>query len=392
MQAEVIALGTELTNGSKLDTNSQWLSSELVSLGVEVVRHSTIGDSMAAMVECIQSAASRSQFVVITGGLGPTMDDLTRQAMAEAAGVALILHQPSLQAICDMFAARGRDMPARNEIQAMFPEGARPIKNPRGTAPGIDMSIQQGSNTCRFVALPGVPSEMKPMFQESIAPSLSGSGKVIQKALIHCFGEGESAIEQMLGDLTARGREPEVGITASEATISLRIVSTCDSAAECEASIAATREQIEATLGNLIFGYESETLPGVVVRRLRELGKTVCVVEHLTNGRVVEWLRSVDDESGHVVLGGIVADTMMAKRMFETEQLSEVAKRYRELVQADFVVAVGRLEGQEVEVGVGTSSGVSVSQVTVVGNPAIRQSRIAKAAINKLRLRLFRST
>ena len=154
MQAEIIALGTELTNGSKLDTNSQWLSTELAALGIEVVRHTTIGDCMDDMIEAIQSAARRSQLAVITGGLGPTLDDLTRQAMAEATEVQLELHQRSLEYIENLFQSRGREMPDRNRIQAMFPAGSIPIENPRGTAPGIDMTIRSKDNACRFVALP----------------------------------------------------------------------------------------------------------------------------------------------------------------------------------------------------------------------------------------------
>ncbi|MFK7820567.1 MAG: competence/damage-inducible protein A, partial [Planctomycetaceae bacterium] len=244
MHAEIIALGTELTNGSKLDTNSQWLSIELAALGIEVVRHSTIGDSMQDMVEALQAASKRVQFVIITGGLGPTLDDLTRQAMAEAAGVELVTDEPSLAHLKSLFESRGREMPSRNEIQAMFPAGAKPVLNPRGTAPGIDQTVTTETNTCRLVALPGVPSEMKPMFTETVGPSLAGSGLVIRRARINCFGAGESGIEEMLGDLTARGREPEVGITASEATITMRITASGKTVTDCETQLSTTRDLI----------------------------------------------------------------------------------------------------------------------------------------------------
>lgn len=394
MKAEVIALGTELTNGSKLDTNSQWLSSQLAARGVEVLRHSTVGDSMEAMIECLQSAARRVQFVVITGGLGPTLDDLTRQAMAEAAGVELVLHEPSLDVISQMFAARGREMPSRNQIQAMFPAGAKPVVNPRGTAPGIDQELSFEGNTCRLVALPGVPSEMKPMFLETIAPSLSGSGRVIRQARVNCFGAGESAIEEMLGELTARGREPEVGITASDATITLRIVASALSSDECEQQILEAKSIIQSTLGSLVFGSEDQTLADVVVGSLRELRQTVSVVEQLTAGRLGEWLHTADS-GGTVVMGGVLAagDSVPAKLGFAPRSsVVDMATRCRELFQTDYALAVGKLlSGTNVEVAVSSSSGVSVSEVTVVGNPAIRQSRIAKAALNKLRLRLLRT-
>ncbi len=396
MQAEIIALGTELTNGSKLDTNSQWLSTELAALGVEVVRHATIGDSMSDMIEALQLAAKRVQFVVITGGLGPTLDDLTRQAMADAAGVELELHQPSLDVITEMFKSRGRVMPARNQIQAMFPVGSKPVLNPRGTAPGIDMelSLPDQANTCRFVALPGVPSEMKPMFQETIAPSLSGTGVVIRKSLINCFGAGESGIEEMLGDLTARGREPEVGITASDATITMRIVARADSADACEASIQETKALIIDKLGDLVFGYADEQLPDVVVRQLVQRGESVSVIELLTAGRVSEWLHACD-EAGTCVQGGLVLGNetappgLLPASAFDS--IEELANCARDLFQTDHAIAVGRLSDSAVPIAVSSASGTTTAEITVVGNPAIRQSRIAKAAINMLRLRLLSS-
>jgi nicotinamide-nucleotide amidase len=396
MQAEIIALGTELTNGSKLDTNSQWLSTELAALGVEVVRHATIGDSMSDMVEALQLAAKRVQFVVITGGLGPTLDDLTRQAMADAAGVELELHQPSLDVIEEMFKSRGRVMPARNQIQAMFPAGSKPVLNPRGTAPGIDMevSLPDHANKCRFVALPGVPSEMKPMFRETIAPSLSGTGVVIRKSLINCFGAGESGIEEMLGDLTARGREPEVGITASDATITMRIVARADSADACDACIQETKALIIDKLGDLVFGYADERLPDVVVRQLVKRGQSVSVVERLTAGRVSEWLHACD-ETGTCVQGGLVlANEDPPPGLIPASALGsirELADHARELFKTDHAIAVGRLSDSAVPIAVSSASGTTSAEITVVGNPAIRQSRIAKAAINMLRLRLLSS-
>jgi nicotinamide-nucleotide amidase len=394
MQAEIIALGTELTNGSKLDTNSQWLSIELAALGVEVVRHATIGDSMQDMVEILQAAAKRSQVAIITGGLGPTLDDLTRQAMADAAGVELELDQPSLNHLRSLFTSRGREMPERNEIQAMFPAGAKPILNPRGTAPGIDQVVTAGTNTCRLIALPGVPSEMKPMFLESIAPSLAGCGLVIRRARINCFGAGESKIEELLGDLTARGRQPEVGITASEATITMRITATGKTAAECDSQIAATREQIVDKLGDLVFGYEDDQLPDVLVRSLRNRGESVAVIEIQTAGRVAEWLHALDND-GDTVRGGLVIGTDVPPGRLipksALDDVAELANQCRSLFETDYAIAVGKLVDAKIQIAVSSHSGASVSEVTVVGNPAIRQSRLAKAAINKLRLHLQQS-
>src|SRR5712691_339356 len=169
MLAEIIAIGTELTTGAKLDTNSQWLSIELAAVGVPVLRHTTVADDLPAMLETLRAAVRRSDIVLISGGLGPTLDDLTRQALAELSGVELVLHEPSLQHVRDMFAKRQRVMPERNVVQAMFPASSEPIENPHGTAPGIWWQLQtsevlktsegSASRICRIAAMPGVPSE-----------------------------------------------------------------------------------------------------------------------------------------------------------------------------------------------------------------------------------------
>src|SRR5262249_10621911 len=158
MHAEIISIGTELTTGAKLDTNSQWLSLELQAVGIPVHYHVTVADDLDANVNVLRAAAERSEIVLITGGLGPTLDDLTRDALALLTGTTLVLHEPSLEIIRGMFARRQRPMPERNVVQAMFPEGSEPIPNRRGTAPGIYVIIPRpGRAPCRIAAMPGVP-------------------------------------------------------------------------------------------------------------------------------------------------------------------------------------------------------------------------------------------
>ena len=226
MHAEIVAIGDELTSGQRLDTNSQWISQQLEQLGIRTLFHTTVGDDLDAMVSVLQVAASRAPLVIITGGLGPTADDLTRQAMSQAADVQLQLDPGVLEHIEALFAHRSRQMPATNRIQAMFPWGSQVIPNPHGTAPGIDLVMAaQGSPSSRLFALPGVPAEMREMWFQTVQPRIqqqTGSQQVIAHHRVKCFGAGESQLEGMLPDLIRRGREPRVGITVHRATITLR--------------------------------------------------------------------------------------------------------------------------------------------------------------------------
>ena len=208
MRCEVIAIGTELTTGAKLDTNSQWLSVELAAVGLPVLAHTTIADDLPALIESLRMAVRRSDVVLITGGLGPTLDDLTREAVARLAGVELVFHEQSLRHIRNMFAKRKREMPERNVIQAQFPAGSDPIDNPHGTAPGIWLEMpRDGGGKCLIAAMPGVPSEMKPMFRDQVLPRLPRSDRVIRRARVNCFGVGESATNFIFARSPLPGRE-----------------------------------------------------------------------------------------------------------------------------------------------------------------------------------------
>ena len=274
MIAEIISIGDELTSGQRLDTNSQWLSQQLGDLGIQVLYHTTVADDLEANVHVFQTAANRADIVVASGGLGPTADDLTRDALARAAGVSLVLDEPSLAHIRSLFARHNREMPERNRLQAMFPTGARPIPNACGTAPGIDLIVSRaGAGQSRVFALPGVPVEMFEMFAAWVAPAVAGmqpEQRIIRHRRIKCFGAGESQVEQMLPDLIRRGRQPAVGITVHAATITLRITAEGRTAEECYAAMQPTADTIHECLGNLVFGEEDDELEDVVVQLLAE--------------------------------------------------------------------------------------------------------------------------
>lgn len=415
MQAEVVSIGDELTSGQRLDTNTQWLSERLGELGIRVVYHTTVADDLEANVRVFRQAAERADVVVATGGLGPTADDLTREALAEAAGVSLVLDEPMLAYIRNLFAKFGRDMPERNTVQAMYPEGSQPIANPSGTAPGIDIRLpREGGGTCRVFALPGVPAEMYKMWHETVSSeilAMGGGPQVIRHRRIKCFGLGESHIEEKLPDLIRRGREPTVGITASKATITLRITAKGQNAEECRKLMEPTVATIYECLGDIIFGEEDDELADAVCRLLLERSKTLATAEWGTGGFVANWLDEVP-ESATCYLGGFVPHTVAsAQRMLEIDPVlfeenqpasapvvEAMAVACRKLTGADYALAVSDMptsdpaskESARFIFALATDDKVIVRSAPVLGDPSIHKLRAAKQALNLLRLTLIR--
>jgi nicotinamide-nucleotide amidase len=417
MHAEVISVGTELTTGAMLDTNSQWLSLELAAIGIPVHFHSTVADDLDAMAGVLRTAADRSDLILLTGGLGPTLDDLTRQALAAVLGTELVLHEPSLEFIRSIFVRHNREMPERNAIQAYFPAGSQPITNPRGTAPGIWAEIPREGNRppALFAAMPGVPHEMKRMFAKEIVPRLPGGNQVIQRARLNCFGVGESKAEEMLGDLTARGRDPEIGITVHEATITLRIVTHGKTADECRAKIAAAKIAIRERMGEQVFGEEDDQLEHVVVRLLNERGLSFATAEIGTGGLLARRITEVPSQET-CYRGGIIGasiDTLAAlvhsvaapvaplSKSEEHAQITAICNECRENFAADFVLFVGQFPKYDREdatksapVSHAALVGKDVSRIvdfTFLGDITLDKSRAAKIALNLLRLHLLRN-
>ncbi len=389
MRAEVISIGDELTTGQRLDTNSQWLSERLLEIGVPVAFHTTVGDTLADNVLVFQQAAERADIIVVTGGLGPTADDLTRQALADVAGVPLVQDDTSLAHIRALFARRKREMPPANVVQAQFPAGSQPIFNPNGSAPGIDLALVRPNRAAaRYFALPGVPAEMKEMWSATVAPAIQrllGEKRVIVHHRIKCFGVGESDLEAMLPDLIARHRYPLVGITVHEATITLRITATGETADLARAAMQPTIDTIRRCLGDLVFGQEDDELQDVVVRLLRERKKTLVVTEWATCGLVSNWLAQTEAHdvfrAGSAMMGdmywnhsnirsvhGADYELTIGPRPADTAAVSPPGNivvflvHHREVIRKDFPFA---------------------------GHPDILRPRAAKQALNLLRLHLL---
>jgi nicotinamide-nucleotide amidase len=414
MHAEIIAIGSELTTGAKLDTNSQWLSQELASLGIPVHFHVTVADDVKSILGVLETATARSDVVLITGGLGPTLDDLTRQAVADLLQVELVLHEPSLEFIKSLFARMGRTMPERNVIQAMFPVGSKPLHNPRGTAPGLWLELlRPGKETpCIVAAMPGVPSEMKQMFHNEIAPQLPVGGRVIKQARLNCFGLGESAAEEMLGELTARGRNPEVGITVHEATITLRITAHAPTAETCDVQINATKRLIREIMNEYVFAEEDDGLEHVVVRLLNERGLTLATAESGTGGLLADRLTNVAGFEKCFLGGAVVPTAAVTESLLDVDSAaltgdgptsaavaSQMATGCRKRFGAHFALSItdcprwDREESNEpaptAYIALSDGDGVEIFEHRVYGDPAIAKSRVAKAALYALRRRLL---
>ncbi|MDO5579701.1 MAG: CinA family nicotinamide mononucleotide deamidase-related protein [Planctomycetia bacterium] len=295
LTAELISIGDEITSGAIVDTNSAWLSSELADLGIRTLYHSTVGDELGPMVDVFRIAAGRSDLILITGGIGPTEDDLTRQAAADLIGVPLQQDQETLNFIQELFRKRNRSMPESNRIQACFPKGAKIIPNPHGTAPGfeceLNFAITGKSDPVRLLVFPGVPAEMKEMWNQTAREQVMNFIRTIRKEdhyvrnlRIHTFGLGESEVEARLPHLISREHTPTVGITAKEGIITLRIRAEGDDQEEVEAQIQETKKIIYDILGEYVFGEGEETLSSAVCKKLKAKGKKVGLLEWGTRG------------------------------------------------------------------------------------------------------------
>jgi len=389
MNAEVIAIGDELVTGSRLDTNSQWLSAELAVLGIPVTFHTTAADTLEAGLEAFRNAVGRADVVISTGGLGPTADDLTRDVLSALAEAPLELSPSALAAIEERFARRSLPCPASNRRQALFPRGSREIPNPHGTAPGIDLPIGAAGRTARVIALPGVPAELKPMWVASVAPALAAilpEAATILQRRIKCFGAGESAIEAMLPDLVRRGRDPLVGITAHEATITLRIAARGRDAAACRATIAATEKVIRDCLGPLVFGFEDDELEDAALAALAAAGRSIACGEVATAGRVAALLAGAAG-AGRVFRGGTVLPAAPASG----GPPLELARRARAAFGADLGLGVGAVrpaaDGREaIDIAIVSERATETIEHILGGGPILALSRAAKAALDLVRL------
>jgi nicotinamide-nucleotide amidase len=308
VKAVILSIGDELILGQTVDSNSAWLSAGLSGHGVMTLYHKTVADDVEATVLALKEACTQADVVIVTGGLGPTEDDLTRQALAQFTNRPLDMHPPSLERIRAFFKSLNREMPVKNRIQAMVPRGSEVLDNDWGTAAGI--RVQVGKT--RIYVLPGVPHEMMKMAEHHIFPHFRrGTGSALAVEALHTFGAGESTVAETLGDLMRRDRNPLVGTTVSGGIVTVRIRSESPTVALARKNLATTVKAVTTRLGSLVFGQGDDTLPGVVAHLCREKHVKVTLAESCTGGLAAKMLTDCAGSSAWFLGGWVTYSNAM---------------------------------------------------------------------------------
>jgi nicotinamide-nucleotide amidase len=357
MDAAIISIGAELTTGQQVDSNAAWIASRLNQIGVRPRLHITVDDDLTDIRNAITRALADTDIVILTGGLGPTPDDLTRQGLADAIGRPLQEDVKALKEIQTRFDRWEKTMTASNATQAMIPRGCDMISNPSGTAPGICCEISGK----QLFALPGVPSEMMGMFDASVASVLTGGqgGTRVSQGMLRCFGVSEAKIGDLLADKMVPGRNPTVGITASRGVITVRAVARGISEAEAKNRLVEDLAVIRDRLGRAVYGTDDETLESVVARLLVAGGKTIATVESCTGGLLAKRLTDVPGSSAYFLQGYIT---------YANEAKCRLVGVAPELIEAHG--AVSQEVARAMASGCRTASGASLAvSVTGIAGP-----------------------
>jgi nicotinamide-nucleotide amidase len=408
--AEIVTIGTEMLLGDLVDTNTAWMSARLAKLGVGVYRHTTVGDNRERIVGALREAAARTDLVVTTGGLGPTSDDLTNECLATLTGRKMVEYPEAREHVDHKFAQFGRTPTPSNYKQALFPEGTELIPNPLGTAMG---ALVEWEGTL-FATLPGVPSEMKRMFEETLEPLLRSrsDGSIVSKTL-HFAGLGESALAEKVQDFLD-ATDPTVAPLASQGKVRLRITTRAATEEEAWEKISPVEKEILARLGDYFFGEDDETLEGAVARLLKERGATLALAESCTGGLLAKRLTDLPGSSAFFQEGLVTYSNESKQRLLgvpeellaEHGAVSEPAARAmaegaRKAAGADYALSVTGVAGPDggteekpvglVFVGISGPDGTDAERLDLSAwarsRGAIRE-RSANRAFDLLRLRL----
>jgi nicotinamide-nucleotide amidase len=408
-KASIVSIGNEILNGQIVDTNAAYLSERLLSIGIPVVGSYTVGDDLDSIVRALRLASEDADFVVITGGLGATDDDLTRQGLAKFLGSELRLQSEVLKDIQSAFARRERSMCERDKIQGYIPEGAKALENKLGIAPGI---TAEHSGKLFFV-LPGVPAEMKEMFEKQVLPEMETAvaGQTIVVRKLKCFGAGESAIADLVGDVMERGRNPLINCTAEHGVITLHIVATAKDRNTAERMAEKDEKMLRKCLGELVYGVGEQTLAEVVGEELARQKKTIAVAESCTGGALAKFITDVAGASRYFTYGWVtysdkaktseldVSKDLIKRYGAVSEQAAKaMAEGARKKAGADFAIGITGIAGPSggskqkpvglVYISVSADNYTEAERFIFSGNRQLIQLRAALTGLNMLRLRL----
>lgn len=415
MNAQILSIGTELTIGQTVDTNAAWLAQHLAAVGVVCSKHVTVADDQAAIERAVRTAAEESELILITGGLGPTPDDVTRQALAAAMDVQLRFDETSFRQIEEYFKMRKRPMHPENRTQAMFPDGAKPIRNHFGTAPGFHAVV----GLADIYVMPGVPREMKMMFEQYVLPFIeeAAAGETIVQKTLHTMGMAEAEVGEKIADLMERGRNPAVGTSASDLIITIRVNAHGPTAEEARRLADKDVFEAIARLGPIVFGEGEETLADAVAKLLIAQKKTISTAESCTGGLIAKMLTDVSGSSAYFIqslvtysndakhnLLAVSKSLIDEKGAVSAEVAKAMAEGCRSVSETDYALSATGVAGPtggtaEKPVGL-VYVALAGGKETVVKELRLGESlsrseirdRTAKCALNLLRLELQKHT
>jgi len=405
MRAEIITIGDEILLGHIVNTNAVYICQKLTEIGVEVKWITVVGDSEADIKAAISIAASRSDVVISTGGLGPTHDDMTKKVFANYFNAEYVLHKPTLERIKNFFINLGVNMPVINEEQALVPENALVIENTIGTAPGLQI---QKDDTWFFV-LPGVPSEMKKMMESNILPFLKTKSKhFIKYTIIKTTGIGESSLFQKIGNIEDFEKKAKIAFLPKHTGVEIRLTAVNDDESRCIANIEEIKQQIVSNIQEYIWGYDSDNIEDIVAKLLIEKQKTLAVAEFYTAGLITNKLTDVQSSWNYfreaIVITSV--DSLLNQLHFSNEMIAkhghvspeavlEMAKSIRTITKADFGMAITDIKIHTFEkdaipigefyAGFSDSQHNSFKKFSMKMDQVIKKERAAQLALDWLR-------
>lgn len=409
MNGEIITVGTELLLGNIVNTNSAYLSQKMADLGINVYYHAAVGDNMQRLADTINTSLKRSDLVITCGGLGPTEDDITKEAVSKVLGLKLLPDEAVIKKIERRFKASGREMTKNNIKQGYIPEGAVVIENGNGTAPGV--LIEKDGKI--IIMLPGPPNELYLMFENKVLPYLkTKADSMIRSKILRVIGVGESAAEDMLKEIINNQDNPTIAPYAKDGEVHLRITAKTKTQEEAERLITEMEQNVRSILGENIYGYDEESLGEVVLRLLKERKMTISLAESCTGGLIADRLTDIPGASSSLICGiicysneskinilGVKEDTIKDYGAVSDKTAEEMAIGVKRICGTDIGISITGIAGPEggstekpvglCYIGIATEKQVKVYKSIFNGNRKKIKSNSGNKALDIVRRELL---